>query len=845
MDVMERYDMKRISVLVMLAVILSFNYSMSVHADPSVTSLTDRDQNPVSRGVYGDLVFVHGEGVTSGSEVKLYWDTITEWDGEAGLLNSSSGLPNGAFEFSFVVPEAVHGDHYLWLKEVGTPDRFFGPVQFDVNASISVSPDRGLSGDSVSLSGYGFHEEMNIDLITFDGSPLATSPSLPITDSLGSWLATFTVPNFSDGEYDITGEDVIGNSASTLFNVSPVITLNQLNGSVGNVVQVSGRGFTPSATINSVTIGGIECTILDTDDLTININGVFAFEMVVPSVDAEGDEYSLKVTDDGGKSSKVDFLVTHITTIELEPKVGGPGKDIGIYGSNFAVFSASDVVIKFNGNPILTLEVNSTGEISGVFLVPALPNGIYIVEAEQANFNIVAIESFRVGTVFVISVPKTGPTGTMITLTGTGFTAGGKWEANLDDIPIFTNMDVGGDSTFSGTFYIPVIDIGEHSITVLDLEENFEIETDFTVTGRTSLTFDPPSALVDFNVTVEGVFFAESSGDIGVNFVIYNSTDAIPMDVYEGASSVTTGENGEFSAWWIVPSNFTVGDYWVNATDNEGLMGQQVFKVAAKFLEVSPHKVVYYRGDTVGFNIESSSEELSSYIIIIDPTSFIHWRTDDLNTWVEMDMTYVVPTYTQTSFGMPMTLDDEAPLGTWIWMWYDSEDELLATGAFLVDEEPVVDDGNDEDNVSDQTIIELRQEIEHLEELVEELNIDLQETLALFSELSNYTTGSFYELESSLEEAIEEANKSTVEAEDALTEAEEAKNLAVDAKDLAEDTHSLANQMHDDVEEAKIDAEEALNTTNYVKIIAIVSIIASVAAASQSFFGPFQITKKV
>jgi hypothetical protein len=836
--------MKRQLVLLIFAVILSTNAVISVHADPSVTSLTDRDQNPVSWGVYGDLVFIHGEGVTSGSEIRLYWDTVKEWDGEKGLINSSYGLPSGAFEVSFVVLEAARGDHYLWLKEVGTPDRIIGPIQFDVNASISVFPDRGLSDDSISLYGYGFNEEVNIILIEFNGNPIATSPSLPITNSLGSWLATFNVPDLVDGEYEITVEDVIGNSASTLFNVSPSITLNQLNGSVGNIVQVSGRGFTPSATVNSVTLNGIDCTIIDAGDLTINTNGVFAFELVVPSVDSEGKEYSLKIMDDGGKSSDIDFLVTGITYIELEPKYGGPGEDISIYGSNFASVSPSDVLIKFNGVPIVTLEANSTGEISGVFFVPALPNDIYIVEAEQASYNINTTESFRVGSIYVTSLPKSGPTGTMVTLTGTGFTAGGKWEAYFGDIPIFSNMDVSGGSTLSGTFYIPVVDIGEHTITIVDLEENIEIETNFTVTGRTSLSFDPPSALVGFNVTVEGMFFAESSGDIEVNFVIYNSTDAISMDVYTGTSSVTTGEDGEFSAWWMVPENIDVGDYWVNATDDEGLTYQQAFEVAAVFLEVSTHQAVYYRGDTVRFNIESSYEELGSYIIIIDPTSFIQWRTDDLDTWVEKDVTYVVPIYTQSSFGMPMTLDDEAPLGTWIWIWYNSEDELLATGALFVDEEPDVDDGNDVDGVSEEVILELRQEIEDLEGLVEELNNDLNETLTLLNDLSSSATDSFEELESSLEDAFEEANKSMIEAENALTEAEEANNLAGAAKELAEDTHSLANQLIDDVDEAKIDAEEALNSSNLIKVIAFISLLASLAAAGQSFFGPFQISRK-
>ena len=91
---------KRVFLLIMIVICLS--NVKNIHADPSVTSLSDKDQNPVSGGVYGDIIFVDGEGATSGSEIRLYWDTIKDWDGSEGLINSSIGLPNGNFRISFV-----------------------------------------------------------------------------------------------------------------------------------------------------------------------------------------------------------------------------------------------------------------------------------------------------------------------------------------------------------------------------------------------------------------------------------------------------------------------------------------------------------------------------------------------------------------------------------------------------------------------------------------------------------------------------------------------------------------------------------------------------------------------
>jgi hypothetical protein len=835
--------MKKVLTVILFASLLVSMIPLPVNAVPSVTDVTDRDQNPISWGVYGDLVYVHGDGVTSGSNVQLYWDTVKEWDGEAGLLNTTSALPSGSFEVSFSVPEAVNGAHYLWLRDSTTPVHTFGPVSFSVNASLIVSPMSGLKDDLVTIEGYGFGDEVNLDVIEFDDSPLTTNPITPVTNSNGSWTATFNVPDRPDGDYNITAEDVVGNSALTVFKVSPTIATDLDDGSVGTVVRVNGRGFTPSGTVTSVTFDGIDCWVMNTYDLDINGVGEFSFEIIIPSVNTADKEYSLDVSDDGDKNATSSFFVTGITNIELVPHFGGPGTIVGVIGYNFAAISKSDVVIKFNGDPITTLETNSNGEISGVFIVPALSTGNYMLVAEQPSYNIEASEVFRLGTIIVILAPKTGPTGTKVTLTGTGFTANGEWEAFFGDIPIFEEMDVASDTTLFGNFYVPVVDVEEYTITVVDLDEDIFVTTDFTVTDNTSLSFDPPSSPVGFNVTIEGMYFAESSNDIDVEFVIYNSTDVLTMEVFEGSSSVSTGEEGEFTAWWMVPDDLSVGSYSVNATDEEGLQYRLVFEVLSKYLSITPHKSAYQRGDTVRFNIESSFEETDSYIRIYDPNGFIVWVTDYLDTWVEMDVTYVAPLYTQTSGGAPMTLDEDAPFGTWTWIWNDSEDEFLASGTFTV-EEPPQDTGDTEDNVTDGEIFELRQEVQDLEELVDQLSSDLQSALLLIEILSSSTADSIDDFESYLEEVAEDAAESLQDVDEVKGMATEAKMSADDARDTAEEAKSIASQVNDEVDEARADAQKALNSSNTMKILVFIALASSVVAIAMTLFGPFQLTRK-
>ncbi|UCH58068.1 MAG: hypothetical protein JSV18_04005 [Candidatus Bathyarchaeota archaeon] len=462
-----------------------------------------------------------------------------------------------------------------------------------------------------------------------------------------------------------------------------------------------------------------------------------------------------------------------------------------------------------------------------------MSTGNYQVEAEQQSYNIEASETFRVGTILVILAPKVGPTGTRVTLTGVGFTPGGKWEAYLGEIAILKNKDVSGDTTLFGSFYVPTVEAGEYTVTVVDLDEGIEVETDFTVTETTSLSLNPVSAPIAFNITVVGTYFAESAGDIDVEFVVYNSTDDWVMEVYEGVDPVTTDEEGAFTAWWMVPDYLSLGSYTVNATDDEGLFSQFAFEVVSKFLSITPHKSAYYRGDTVRFNIESSFEEVGSYIMIFDPDGSFVWKTDDLDTWIESDVTYIAPFFTQTAGGNPLTLESDAPLGNWTWTWYDSEDEALSSGTLTVEEPtPENGDGNGDtgDGVTDEVINELQQSLQDLEEEIAQLNSDLEEALLTIEDLTSSTAESINEFEAVLEDTAEEAAESKQDAE-------AAKALATDAK-------SAADQAQEGVDEAKADAETALNSSRGLTLIAYAAIGISLVAAVMNFIGPLQITRK-
>jgi 5-hydroxyisourate hydrolase-like protein (transthyretin family) len=793
----------------------------SVMGAPVITDVTDIDGTTITGGVYGDIVRVFGEGVTAGVEMNLYWDALKSWDGEKGFLNSSEAYPNGSFEIWFEVPEGINGPHYLWFKDTGD-DSSFGPESFTVDAMIRLTPSSGLSGDKITIKGYGFGDEENVDTIEFDTEDLNTNPSIPVTDELGSWEATFNVPSKADNDYTITAEDADANTASETFAIGPAIVLDIEEGPVGTIVEVGGRGFTPGDSVISITLGGVDCGVTDEDDRDIDNDGDFTFEFAVPSVNKGGKEYELVVSDDGGKDAKTYFTVTGLTGIVLDPMFGPPGTSVSIEGSNFA--PSKQVTISVGTTDVKTLQTNSNGEFSGSFGIPAIASGTYDVTAEQDHYNIEDSRSLRVGTMVAILTPTTGPTGTEVALMGTGFTAGGEWNASMNGKTLFEDQSVGGDTTLFGTFYVPTLEPGEYTVTITDVDEEIRVTKEFTVTDKTSITMEPIAAPVGYNVTIEGSYFTESDNEIEVEFTIYNSTDDWEMEVYSGSEAVTTGEEGKFTAWWVVPEDLSQGAYTVNATDDEGLFSQSGLSIGSSIVSITPYKAPYNREDTVKFTIESSFREEGSYIKILDPDGGFVWETDDLDTWKRDEATYVSPFYTQTAGGNPLTLEDDAPFGSWSFTWYDSDDEELASGSFLVEEESAPDDEEPGDGeITDTQYEELQGEIEDLKDEVDQLEDEVDQLLTTIEQLTSTTTGSI---------------------DDVVTEVEDVKEDAVDALNSAKEAKDLATEAKDGIDEAKNDAERALSTAKSHSTMIFAALGASLLAILMVFIGPLQITRR-
>jgi hypothetical protein len=226
----------------------------------------------------------------------------------------------------------------------------------------------------------------------------------------------------------------------------------------------------------------------------------------------------------------------------------------------------------------------------------------------------------------------------------------------------------------------------------------------------------------------------------------------------------------------------------------------------------------------VGFNIESSFREEGSYIDISNPSGNLHWRTDDLNTWIRVDVTYVAPLYTQTAGGNPMVLESDAPLGTWSYAWYDDGGKRLGLGSFVVSESAPQDDEETGDgNVTDAQYKELMAEIGALRGEVSQLKSQIAALLANVEAVSASTSAALNEVVDDLEDL----GKDAAEAQE---DVDEAKAVAAEAKSAVETVRS--------------DSTNALERSKSLFNVAYGALAVSLAAILLAFVGPVKISRR-
>ena len=411
------------------------------------TALAQSVTLSASSGPPGTSVTVSGTGFVNGDTYQITFAPGTFYE---NLLVPTTNISGTSFSASVNIPSIPRGSYTITIN---TNRWVFNPT-FQVTPRIILTANTGFVGNDITASGQGFRAESTINLI-FNGSTIASTTS----DTSGDFNAVdFSVPSLPRGQYNVHGTDVIGSSPDVAFTILPYITVSPTEGPVGTQLQLNGTGFGRNS---KVTIYWDDRTI--TSNVVTSSTGSFTTTMAVPETTRGA--HQVVARDAGGGSSTSSFMVR--PTIAITPTSGSPGTLVQVTGKGF--LQNTSVRITYNNVIVAThppvITTDTYGGFSASFSVPSIVSGNYTVGASDSLSSVTT--TFSIAANVVIS-PTTGNVGSELSLSGNGFTPGGRVSLSYDNQSL-TTVTADNAGAFSLNFNVPVSSAGQHTISARDL----------------------------------------------------------------------------------------------------------------------------------------------------------------------------------------------------------------------------------------------------------------------------------------------------------------------------------------------------------------------------------------
>jgi hypothetical protein len=240
------------------------------------------------------------------------------------------------------------------------------------------------------------------------------------------------------------------------------MTINPLSGAVGDIVKISGSGFSKksTATVEFDTVAIKMNTVADA-------SGTFSGSFEVP--EAAAGKHTIHIHDNSGNEETVTFTV--IPKLIISPETGPSGTMVKATGTGFT--ANKRVTIRYNGAPVAisSIDTDSRGSFFATFEVPASLPGNYSVEASAGSLNasikFTAVLSATISQLTSKVAP--GHVGMQLSINGAGFEPNAKITVTRATIqePMAT-VETDAQGMFSVNFTVPPSPSGEHHIIVTD-----------------------------------------------------------------------------------------------------------------------------------------------------------------------------------------------------------------------------------------------------------------------------------------------------------------------------------------------------------------------------------------
>ncbi len=390
------------------------------------------------------------------------------------------------------------------------------------------------------------------------------------------------------------------------------LTVSPDSDQVGEIIVVSGTGFTPGAVARTYFAYDTAHETIRTDAVASD-GTVFQF-FTVPEVPVG--LYEVLVATSYEYAS--DFFTVE-PGIELSQTSALVGEEVAVYGTGFR--ASREINVRFNGDLVATADTNSKGSFGASFLVPPGEQGSHEVSASDRSYSATA----RISIEQSISVsPASGSTGTVVTVKGTGFrddrdvtiTFGGD---EIDTTPPSIATD--GDGGFTALLTVPVCVNETYEISASD--GRYVASADFNVLA--SISLDPTASEVGGSVIVIGSGF-RSSRIITLTFDnVGVTTEPLP---------VRSDDTGCFELEFDIPPS-TSGAHSVRASDG--------FYHASATFTTTPSISLVPSGGPIGAKVTVTGSGFGANRVVTIRFSEEHVRTSAADAGGSFTDSFVVP----------------------------------------------------------------------------------------------------------------------------------------------------------------------------------------------------------
>ncbi len=552
-----------------------------------------------SSGAPGTVIWINGTGFKTSDSVDIYWDS--------NYQDTVSTDSHGDFSYQFQIPSSTAGQHTISADDGSNS----ASAKFQVVPEITLSPNNGYVGTSVTVNGEGFSANKRV-YVYWDSTYLGRT----WTGNKGSFSYTFTVSKSPYGLHTVTARDSNWNTATASFLVLSHIVLSTYSGYYGEVVYYSCTGYSANSLLSVVLDYSLPTsTTLDTKltDSTGSYDGWFR----IPDA-AHGNHH---ITGIDNRSHADDTVLT------VQPKVNiNPGT--GIVGSTFAVsghgFSAnSNVDITWDSGAILNSTVTDNfGHFYATVTVPYSTEGNHQLTATDSN-SVQSAATFDVSPHITVT-PNYGVPGDSSTVVCTGFSGSTGihvyWDFGLATQSTLSSGTTNSTGTYTASVTIPTGSNSSHTIAGED-DNNYLAETTYYLGPHIYLS--PTSGFVGSTIVVNGTAFS------------HNSTVSIYWDSMQVATT-STNATGIFTANFTVPDS-VYGYHEVMAEDADGNYSTAYFFVLAHIILSSNEGTVF---DNISISGTGFSGDSAAYIFWDSTNTELGMLTDDNGSF---DLTFSIP----------------------------------------------------------------------------------------------------------------------------------------------------------------------------------------------------------